>query len=172
MNSLPANLVLAIAVKGREALPVSGLICVVAPNLQQGVNEPQSHFWKEAGELSPLISFFLSTCVWTCFFLVLFCFLFLFVSLPRSLPKCFLTLALGVFHRQISACVILNPKHSISSSPSAGATKIQLVKPHVLILIFQGWPTFCKPLYIYVPGGLDGFGGSSFSVGVLLTWGL
>lgn len=35
---------LAVAVKGSEALPVPGLICVVAPNLQQRVKEPQSHF--------------------------------------------------------------------------------------------------------------------------------
>lgn len=61
---------LAVAVKGSKALPGPGLICVVASNLQQGVKEPQSHFWKEAGELSPLISFFLSTYVWTCFLLL------------------------------------------------------------------------------------------------------
>lgn len=93
------------------------------------------------------------------------CFLFLFDSLPRSLLKCSLALALGVFRRQISACVILNPKLSISSSLSAGATKIRLEKPHVVILIFQDWPTFCKPLYSCVPGGLDGFGGQQF-----LSW--
>lgn len=95
----------------------------------------------------------------------LFCFLFLLDSLLRSLLKCSLALALTVFHRQISACLILNPKHSISSSLSAGATKIQLEKPHVVILIFQNWPTFCKPFYSCVPGGLDGFGGQQF-----LSW--
>lgn len=166
---------LAIAVKGSEALPVPGSICVVVPDLQQGLNEPQSHFWKEAGELSPLTFFFLSTCVWTClffsfFFFIFFlfpspCFLFLFDSLPWSLPKCSLALALGVFRRQISACVILNPKHSISSSLSAGATKVQLEKPHVVILIFQDCPTFCKPFHSCVPGGLDGFGEQQF-----LSW--
>lgn len=170
MSSLPAYLMLAIAVKGSKVLPVPGLICVVVPNLQQGLNEPQNHFWKEAGELSPLIFFFfLSKCVWTCFFLFFSfffsCFLFLFDSLSRSLLKCSLALALDGFHRQISACVILNPKHSISSSMFAGATKIQVEKPHVVILIFQDWPTFCKPFYSFVPGGLDGFGGQQF-----LSW--
>lgn len=91
--------------------------------------------------------------------------MFLFDGLLRSLLKCSLALALTVFHRQISACLILNPKHSISSSLSAGATKIQLEKPHVVILIFQNWPTFCKPFYSCVPGGLDGFGGQQF-----LSW--
>lgn len=93
------------------------------------------------------------------------CFLFLFDSLLRSLPKCSLALALGVFNRQISACVILKLKLSIFGSLSAGATKIQLEKPHVVILIFQDWPTFCKPLYSCVPGGVDGFGGQQF-----LSW--
>lgn len=61
--------------------------------------------------------------------------------------------------------MILNPKHSISSFLSAGATKIQLEKPHVVILIFQDQPTFHKPFYSCVPGGLDGFGGQQF-----LSW--
>jgi len=65
-----------------------------------------------------------------------FCVFPLLDSFPRSLLKCSLALALGVFRRQISACVILNPKRSISSSLPARATRIQLEKPPVVILIF------------------------------------
>lgn len=155
---------LATAVKGSKALPVSGVICVLAPKLQQGVNERQSKFWKEASELSPLISFFLLTSVWACLPPTS-----LFDSFPRSLLKCSLELALSVFHRQISACVILNPEHSISSSLPARATRIQLEEPHVVILIFQDWPTFYQPLYCCFPGGLNSSGGQWF-LRVLLTW--
>lgn len=128
---------LAIAVKVREVLPVPGLIGVLVPKLQQRLNGPRSRFWKEPGERSPLI-FLVLMCVWTCFFFSSppLRFLFLFASLSRSLLKCSLALALGVFHRQISASVILNPKHSISSSMFAGTTKIQFEKPHIVILIF------------------------------------
>lgn len=50
MSSLPADLMLAISVKGGEALPVPGLIRVMVPSLQQGSIEPQSNFWKEDDE--------------------------------------------------------------------------------------------------------------------------
>lgn len=49
---------LAVAVKGSEALPFPELICAVVPNLQQGSNKPWNHFWKEADQQSPLILFF------------------------------------------------------------------------------------------------------------------
>lgn len=58
MSSLLANLMLAVAVKGSEALPFPELICAVVPNLQQGSNKPWNHFWKEADQQSPLILFF------------------------------------------------------------------------------------------------------------------
>lgn len=130
-----ANLILVVAVQGSKALPVPGPICVVAPKLKQGVNEQQSNFWKGASELSPLLSFLLLMSVRACS-VVPSPSTLTSDSFPRSLLKCSLALALGVFHRQISACLILNPKCSISSSLPARTTRIQLEKPHVVILIF------------------------------------
>lgn len=133
-SPLPTDLTVAIAVKGSKALLVLGLIHVLAPG-REWMSGRVTFGEKLVNDLhwSPF----------SCWQVSGF-FIFFFPSLPRplfdsvlrSLLKCSLTLALGVFHRQISACVILNPKHSISSSLPARATRIQLEKPHVVILIF------------------------------------